>query len=427
MILKYCKHPFLVDNIFHMENKILVNRIQKIRNELKKQSPNAALLLASGQEITKSRDLYFDFKQDTNFYYFTNSHIKNTCLLIKANDDIPLVLSPHQSKEEILWIGKNESPKNLARTIGGKFVECDLQTQTIISHLKGVDTLCYSSNQHSISNKVTKKLLQENTSTLERYRFPYKFINQDFLIAPLRQIKEKDEIENIRKAVKITLNAIEEFKNFLRPGITELDAKNFLEYEFKKHDGQIAFDTICASGKNAATLHHTSSNKVLQKGEMILLDLGAEYNMYAADISRTLPVSGAYSTLQQELINGVKRAQNEAIKKAVAGNKYKDVQKAADLEIINLLKEFKILKGSTKEIIKNNSQREYFPHSIGHVLGLDTHDIGRLLGDDTLKKNMIITIEPGVYFRKKINNIIPLGIRIEDDILIGESNSQLIE
>ena len=409
-----------------MENNILKNRIQKIRKELLKQSKGAVLLLSSKPEIINTRDLTFDYKQDTNFYYFTGSHIKNTLVLIKANEDEPLVLSPHQSKEEILWLGANESPKNLAKKIGGKFIECDLKEESVFKYLKGADTLFYSSYEYSLSNKIAKKLLKENTSTLERYKLPYKLINQDFLIAPLRQIKEASEIENIKKAVNITLNSIKELENILRPGLTELQIKNFLENEFKKQGALIAFDTIVASGKNAATLHHTCSNKVLQKGEMLLLDLGAEYNMYAADISRTLPVSGAFSPLQEELVKGVKKAQNAAIKKAKSGITYGDFQKAADLEIIKLLKELGILKVTEKQILEKNLHREYFPHSIGHSLGLDTHDTGRLFKDTVLKKNMVITCEPGIYFSKKIKNIMPLGIRIEDDILIRDKESKVI-
>lgn len=403
-----------------MENSILLNRVQKIKKELNKHSKNAALLLSSKPEIINTRDLTFDYKQDKNFYYFTGSHIKNALVLIKANDDEPLILSPFQSKEEILWLGANESAKNLAKKIGGKFEECDLKEESIIKHLKGVDTLFYNSYKYSLSNKVASLLIKENTALIEKQRFPYKFVNQDFLITPLRQVKEKDEIENIKTAVKITLNAIEELKNILRPGLTELQVKNFLENEFKKQGALIAFDTIAASGKNAATLHHTCSNKVLQKGEMLLIDLGAEYNMYAADISRTLPVSGTFSPLQMQLIDGVKKAQRAAIKKAKVGTPYGEVQKAADIEIIKLLKELKIFKGSDKQIFEKNLFREYFPHSIGHLLGLDTHDIGRLFKDDILKKNMVITAEPGIYFSKKINNISPLGIRIEDDVLVSD-------
>lgn len=410
-----------------MNDNILLNRIQKMKKELKKLSENASLLLCTGTEVIKSRDLFYDYKQDKNFYYLTNSQIKDCCLLIKANDESPVLLAPYQSKEDILWLGANESPKKLAQKINAKYIESSLSITDIISHLKNSDTLCYNSYELSISNRVAKTLLKENSAFLEKQKLPYKFINQDFLIAPLRRIKEKDEIENITTAVKITLNAIEELKNFLRPGITELDAKNFLDNEFKKHGGEIAFDTICAGGKNASTLHHTSTNKVLQKGELLLIDCGAEHNMYSADISRTLPVSGEYTSLQQTLINGVLFAQKNALKTAVTNAKYKDVQKAADLAIITLLLDLKILKTSKAKILKENLHREFFPHGVGHLLGLDTHDVGRLQGDDLLKKNMVITMEPGIYFSQKYGSILPLGIRIEDDVLVNDKTSSFIK
>ncbi|MGI6680484.1 MAG: aminopeptidase P N-terminal domain-containing protein [Bdellovibrionota bacterium] len=410
-----------------MENNILIRRIEKIKKSLSKLSSNATLLLSSAPEIIKSRDITFDFKQDTNFYYFTNSQIKNAVLLIKSNSDAPILLSPSQSKEDILWHGESESAKSLAKKIGAVYKDCELNEKDIISYLKECNTLCYSSYKYSLSNKVAKFLLKENTSTLERLKLPYKFINQDFIISPLRQIKEKGEIENIKTAVKITLNAIEELKNFLRPGLTELEVKHFFENEIKKQGASIAFDTICASGKNAATLHHTSSNKVLKKGEMLLIDCGAEYNMYAADISRTLPVSSTYSPIQEILINGVKKAKRDAINKAVVGAKFKDVQQASELAIIELLKELKILKGNKLNILKQKLHKEFYPHGVGHSLGLDTHDLGKLFGDTILKENMVITIEPGVYFSKKINDIVPCGVRIEDDIIIRKKESKVIE
>ncbi len=410
-----------------MTNNILVNRIKKIKKALEKLSPNASLLLSTGTEIIKSRDLFFDYKQDKNFFYFTNSFIKNACLLINANEDSPILLSPYQSKEDILWGGANESPKKLAQKIDAKYIESSLNINDIISHLRNLDTLCYNSYEFSTSNQVAKALLKENSTILERQRLPFKFINQDFLISPLRQIKEKDEIENIRYAVKITLNAIEELKNFLRPGITENDAKNFLNNEFKKHGGEIAFDTICAGGRNASTLHHTSTNRILQKGELLLIDCGAEYNMYSADISRTLPVSGKYTSIQQTLIEGIKLAQKNAIKVIKTNVSKKQIQKEADLVIIELLRNLKILNNSKAEILKDNLHREFFPHSIGHLLGLDTHDLGLLSKDDILKKNMVITVEPGIYFNKKYSNVPSLGIRIEDDILVGDKNSTIIK
>ena len=129
-----------------MENNIFKNRIQKIRKELLKQSKGAVLLLSSKPEIINTRDLTFDYKQDTNFYYFTGSHIKNTLVLIKANEDEPLVLSPHQSKEEILWLGANESPKNLAKKIGGKFIECDLKEESVLKYLKEAEIIHFNAS-----------------------------------------------------------------------------------------------------------------------------------------------------------------------------------------------------------------------------------------------------------------------------------------
>lgn len=411
-----------------MANDILIKRIKRAKNLLKQISPSSCLLLCSGTEIIKSRDISFDFKQDKNFFYFTNSNIKNACLLIYAdNNKDTLLLAPYQTKEEILWLGADENAKALAKNIGAEFIDIEYSQEYILPFLKNCNTLLYNSYKYSISNSVAKMLLEENSAILEKRRLPFKFINQDFLMSELRQVKDKQELDCIKKAIKITYNALNELQyNFLRPGITELDAKNFLDYEFRKQGGDIAFDTICAGGKNAATLHHTSTNKVLKKGEMLLIDCGAEYNMYSADISRTIPVGGTYTEIQQELIDAVLRAQKAAIKSAKAGKFYGDIQKAAENSLINSLIEIGVFKNK-KKVEKENLIREYFPHSVGHLLGLDTHDIGRLFLKDKIEKGMVITIEPGLYFSKKVNDILPCGIRIEDDILVGDKGGKILK
>jgi Xaa-Pro aminopeptidase len=189
-----------------------------------------------------------------------------------------------------------------------------------------------------------------------------------------------------------------------------------------------SFQTIVAAGKSAAVLHYHDYTRILKSKELILIDCGAEYNNYAADISRTYPVGDQLSPQLAALLEIVSDAQHAAISEIKAGVSFGKAYAAAAKELTKGLITLKVLKGSLKSLLKKSAFKPYFPHGIGHSLGLDVHDIGRMRNNNEslLKKGMVLTIEPGLYFSKPHGLIPACGIRIEDDVLVTDKGCQIL-
>ncbi|NLL68730.1 MAG: Xaa-Pro dipeptidase, partial [Acholeplasmataceae bacterium] len=228
-------------------------------------------------------------------------------------------------------------------------------------------------------------------------------------IAALRMIKSSDEIDNIKKAIKITNEALNNVLKNIKSGIYEYEVVADYNYILGKHNVEPSFDTIAASGHNATVLHYVENNSVIPKNSLMLFDLGVNYSNYASDISRTYPVDGKFTPRQKEFYELVLKANKETIKMLKPGVTWKEFNDYAK----DILSSGLIKMGLIKE---KEEISKYYYHSIGHFLGLDVHDVG--VYNVALQAGMVVTVEPGLYISEE-----DIGIRIEDDILITENGS----
>ena len=250
---------------------------------------------------------------------------------------------------------------------------------------------------HRFANEITTK-------------YPQVRINNVYSkIGELRLKKSQEEVDKIKKAIEITKSGIEKLMSEARVGMKEYELEAYFDFNCKvKGATGLAFTTIAAAGENATTLHYVDNNCELKENDLILFDLGAEYNCYNADISRTFPVNGKFTERQKEVYNAVLRVNEEIINLIKPGMKYKYVNEKAT----ELIAEECIKLG----LIKYKSEvRKYYYHSIGHSLGMDTHDIETPHRDIIFEPGVVFTVEPGIYIAEE-----GIGIRIEDDILVTE-------
>ena len=231
-------------------------------------------------------------------------------------------------------------------------------------------------------------------------------------IGELRLRKSEEEVEKIKKAIEITKSGIERLMTEARVGMKEYELEAYFDFNCKlKGATDLAFTTIAAAGKNATTLHYIDNNAELKDNDLILFDLGAEYNCYNADISRTFPVNGKFTVRQKEVYNSVLKVNEEIIKSIKPGIRYKDInEKATDLIADECIK--------LGLIEDKKDVKKYYYHSIGHSLGMDTHDIETPHRDITFEPGVVFTVEPGIYIEEE-----GIGIRIEDDILVTEDGA----
>lgn len=364
---------------------------------------------------------------DSNLFYFSGIEQEETLLLIGKEITYLFISRPNPKKE--LWEGK-QLKKNDAKKISGiKEIYYKDEFEKIVSYLfNKKSTLYVPEFIHEIStpsfehflNNLKNKYSKITTSPVTD------------LIKPLRQIKEKDEINEIKKAISITKQGFISVLKNLKHSKTEADIEAELSYNFTKNKAKHSYHPIVASGINATTLHYIKNNEKLKKNQLVLIDSGAEINNYKADITRTLPISGKFTKRQKEIYGAVLRIQEYAIsliKPGVIRKEYEiEVIKktAKELVSLKLLPRSKIndliekLKSSpSQEELKRliSYVRPYYPHSTSHFLGLDTHDIGDY--NSPMKEGEVITVEPGIYCKKE-----NIGIRIEDNVLITKKGCE---
>ena len=396
-------------NLYNRNRKKLLDKIPE----------KSLVLLMSNISYPRNGDQYFPFRQDSNFFYLTGLHEKNIKLIIYKGET-------EETNFKAIYIEKTDSIKEV-----WDGPSLNINDATDIS---GIDIVKYHDQwKADLQQKMTicKKVfvdMEESDNPFFEYKnaffrkiqndFPlHQFENLRNILTELRTIKEKEEIIFIKKAISITEETFLDVVKTIRPGKTEKEVEAAISYGFNKRAASgHAFAPIIAGGKNACTLHYIKNNSTLDDQSLVLLDFGAEYNNYAADCSRTLPVNGRFTPRQRQIYNILldifKKARNE-IREGITINSINE-------KVISWLKETHIALGLYKEKEVENDPgltKKYYPHGIGHFMGLDVHDVG---GKDLkLKSGMVLTCEPGIYIPEE-----KTGIRLENDILVTPDGNE---
>lgn len=399
-------------------------RIKQVNQLLSKQPIASAAIVetAKDKEYAGSEDYYL---QDSNFFYLTGENLHPAILFFSNQIERPLLIAEKPDPKHIVWNGKMVTPKKLAESLELNLIlvkEAGM-LKLLLEKLKKHSQVFLSAKANNLSFLLAERLLTANT-----YLYPSTIAALDAILSKLRLYKDRKEITLIKKAIKITHKSLEQILPELISGNTEQKIAALLDYNIKIRAAQKAFPYIVATGKNAAILHYRDYHSALKPNEVIMIDCGAKYQGYSADITRCYPVDGKFSSPYQEIHQIVLSAQTAAIKKIKDGAKIKTVYLAATRELTIGLKELGVLKGHLSKLIQDKAYQPYFMHSIGHSLGIDTHDPGghREGKNPVLKENMVFTIEPGLYFQKKTGNIPAGGIRIEDDILVTKDKGIIL-
>lgn len=350
-------------------------------------SPGELALFYSGREIQASLDENYPFQVDNNYYYLTGLTEPEGTLAVYKNADgstgETLFIPPADALQE-KWTGRKLRPDEAARRSGVEDIRTDSPEHFLEDFRLGLDGL-----------------------QAEHQKPPY---TADFdtseTLQKLRVVKQPEEIAAIKEAAALTAEGLEAVFSDMNPGQHEYEHAALFEYTIKKNgaDG-VSFGTIAASGPNGPVLHYVENSRKTEPGDLILFDLGARKDGYAADVSRTVPVSGHFSALQEKFYRAVLDSQRELIKNYTAGMRLRDLQALAKRCFIKNLEKYGVP-------LPEGGIDAWYYHGIGHSLGLDTHDGTNR--DLVLEDGMVITCEPGLYAEEY-----GIGIRIEDDILIN--------
>jgi Xaa-Pro aminopeptidase len=400
-------------------------RIKKVKQLLSKEGIGAAIISSSPNK-ERSWDTTYRYRQESDFYYFTGSTAKHLSLFIRADNQEVLLFGKPVNKSMIIWEGEEESLAEVAKRIGATPVTASDPVKEIAAKLRGADILYFQNFPGTTSFAVAEKLLK--TAPFHLQGLPKNLAHITTLSARLRLFKDASELSLIRKAIAITREGILAGLKERAAGALESSVAAAVEYKFRMRGAEVAFETIAGAGKSAATLHYVKCERRMKRGEMLLIDCGAEYQYYAGDITRVFPVSGSFTKEQRILYDTVFDAQKAALRTIRDGVKIKKVYDASVEVLVEGLKKLKVVKGSTQALIKKRAYAAYFPHGIGHSLGIDVHDVGELRANNsaTLKTGMVFTVEPGLYFNKRAGILAPCGVRIEDDILVTKTGCEVL-
>lgn len=384
-----------------MNSKLLIDRRKKLVKQIKEKE----LVIIFAASVPKYPRY---FLQDNNFKYLTGLDIPDAILVVSKQKKTVMELFIERGIPEMeVWVGKKMTKAEATKTSGIERISFLDEFERKIGFYLAPSIKVYANlGDNNIDKPINKS---QNFINKAKQHFPH-IAAADIteLMVPLRSVKTKSEIEQLQKAIDVTGKGIKDIMEKSKTGMMEYELEAILQYNVtSKGLRHMGFKPIIAAGGNAATLHYEQNNSKIGKDEMVLLDVGAACNGYSADISRTFPVSGKFTKRQKEVYSEVLDINKKIIKMVKPGIGMKDLnEKTVELIQKSLIK--------LKLIKDKNDYRKYYMHSVGHHLGMDTHDLGAR--DSVLEVGNVITVEPGIYIPKE-----KIGVRIEDDILVTKT------
>ena len=398
---------------------------------------DAVAVIPTAPPHHRSRDVEYPYRPDSDFFYLTGFPEPEAVAVLvpgRAHGEYILFCRERDPHMEI-WNGYRAGPEGACQTyraddafpIGDidDILPGLLENRERVFYTMG----CNPEFDQRVLGWVNRIRAQARTGS----RAPGEFVSLEHLLHDMRLYKSRAEIKAMRQAIKISIEAHRRAMRTCRPGMMEYQIEAELLYEFRRGGGVPAYPPIVGGGANGCILHYVDNGAELRGGDLLLIDAGAEYDCYAADITRTFPVNGRFNPAQRTVYELVLAAQQAAVAKIKPGNHWNAPHDAAVRVLTEGLVDLGLLKGKPAKLIKDQAYKRFYMHRTGHWLGMDVHDVGDYkVGEEwrVLEPGMVLTVEPGLYISaggkgvaKKWWNI---GIRIEDDVLVTPNGCEVL-
>ncbi len=420
------------------------DRRQKLREKL---PTNSMAILFANAVRNRANDVDYFFHQDPDFLYLTGYKEPNSVLLIfkesqtanngkKYNE---IIFTQARNERAEMWTGRRLGKDGVKSMLGFEQAFDAAEFSHYSINFSKFDQVLFFDFKNDVRDvpKDSTDLYNLIETFKDKANYPTKngitlavepnksnlnTTGLGLLLADLRGIKTKEELELLRKAVSISAIGHAEAMKAIRPGLSEREIQGIQEYVFKKYQAEDqGYPSIVGAGHNGCILHYMENYKPsITNKELILMDLAAEYHGYSADVTRTVPVNGIFSPEQKQIYELVLQAQEAVFKICKPGTAFKEIENTARVTINKGLKELGF------PITSETERNLFYPHGCSHHIGLDVHDRGKY---DTLRQNMVITVEPGIYIPENSNcdkKWWGISVRIEDDVLITEKGNELL-
>ena len=411
------------------------NRYSERRDKLGSMLPkNSAVVIAGASTQYRNADSSHAFRQDSNFWYLSGFNEAESTLVLLVNEKNnvqSIAFVPEKDELKEIWDGYRAGPEGAMKDHGFDLAFNNTEIdQRLPDLLAGHNQVFYPVGK---SKTLDADIIEwiKSAKSKDRHSSAIDIADASSKVGNQRLIKDEDEIKIMKKACQISAEAHVEAMKFVKTGMTEQEMEAFYQYEFSKRGGRFsAYTPIVAGGENACVLHYVENSKPLIDGELLLVDAGCEFELYASDITRTFPINGKFTPPQLAIYEVVLEAQVKSIEAISTNNNVMDAQTISEKVITQGLIDLGILQGSMEELHGAGAFKDFYMHKIGHWLGLDVHDAGDYMEDGDFMKfkpGMVTTVEPGIYISSSSNvddKWKGIGIRIEDDILVTDDGNE---
>ena len=411
---------------------------QRRQQLMAQMTENSIAIVPTAVETVRNRDVEHPFRQDSDFYYLSGFPEANACLvLIPGREQGEYILFCEDKDPALeIWSGRRTGPEGAARDF---FADEAYPIEALESVMPGLlegKSRIYT--EMGANSQFDSQLLHWVNKVKAMVRkgaeVPHEYSVLGHLLHEMRLIKSSAEIAMMQKAADISAAAHCRAMKNAKPGCFEYQLEADIVHEFMREGSRWpAYPSIVGGGENACILHYTNNDMMIEEGSLILIDAGCELDYYAADITRTFPVSGKFSPEQKALYELVLNAQLAAIEQVKPGNNWNAGHEAAVEVLVTGLVELGLLKGDVQQLIEDESYREFYMHRTGHWLGMDVHDVGEYRINKEwrpLKPGMVLTVEPGLYVAPDCEDVDVrwrgIGIRIEDDVVVTEDGCHIL-
>lgn len=404
---------------------------------MRRMDPNSVAIIPSAREATRSNDTQYRFRQDSDFLYLTGfEEPEAIAVMAPAREQkFTLFVRPRDSEREI-WDGRRAGVEGATSEYGAdealSIVDFDEKLQEI---LDGAEKLYYRLGVNpDLDDTIIRQIARMRALNRKPIHPPQTIIDPAAIVHEMRVLKSPEEIELMQKAADIAAEAHCEAMKAARPGMKEYELEALIEQIFRRLGAAApAYTSIIGAGANATILHYINNDGELHDGELLLIDAGAEYRGYASDITRTFPINGRYTKAQREIYDLVLEAQMACVEMVRPGTTH-DELKSHSIEVLTKgMVRLGLLKGDPAELIKEKKYEQFYMHGLGHMLGIDVHDVGRYYYDKksrALEPGVVMTVEPGLYINPKTTDIpeqyLGIGVRIEDDVLCTTNGPRVL-
>ncbi|HTG95172.1 MAG TPA: Xaa-Pro aminopeptidase [Pyrinomonadaceae bacterium] len=409
----------------------------QLQEFMRRMEPNSVAIIPSAREATRSNDTHYRFRQDSDFFYLTGFEEPNAIAVINPSQSpkYTLFVRPRDPEREI-WDGRRAGVEGARQDFGADesfpIAEFDEKLNDI---LDGAERLYYRLGVNSdLDDTIIRQIARMRAVNRKPIHPPQTIIDPATIVHELRVLKSPEEIEIMQRAADIAAEAHVEAMKAVRPGMNEYEVEALIERVFRERGAAApAYTSIVGAGPNATVLHYINNDGQLRDGDLLLVDAGAEYKGYASDITRTYPINGRFTKAQREIYELVLKAQKACVEMVRPGVTHDHLKQHSIQVLTEGMVELGLLKGDPEELIKEKKHEQFYMHGLGHMLGIDVHDVGLYYhGKESraLEPGVVMTVEPGIYVSVDTKGIpeqyLGIGVRIEDDVLCTQNGPRVL-